>query len=52
MARAHATTNGGRNGEPLLAGIPEAGEGSKGTLADRIRALQSRTSRVPQPSSA
>jgi chromosome segregation ATPase len=28
------------------------GEGSKGTLADRIRALQSRTARVPQPSGA
>jgi chromosome segregation ATPase len=47
-----APSNGSRNGEQLLTGIPEAAESSKGTLADRIRRLQSRTARVPQPSSA
>jgi hypothetical protein len=34
-----------------MALAPEIGE-SKGTLADRIRALQSRASMVPQPSGA
>jgi len=52
LARPHAGGNGSHNGQELLPGIPEAAENSKGTLADRIRALQSRTSRVPQPSSA
>src|SRR5215212_8349356 len=52
MDRSHAAGNGSRNGEQLLAGTSEAGESSKGTLADRIRALQSRTSRVPEPSGA
>ncbi len=37
------------NGVPSIA--PNGGE-SKGTLADRIRALQGRASRVPQPSGA
>jgi chromosome segregation ATPase len=52
MAHPHAGGNGSHNGEQLLPGIPEAAENSKGTLADRIRALQSRTARVPQPSGA
>src|SRR5215208_760164 len=52
MDRSHAAGNGSRNGEQLLAGTSEAGDSSKGTLADRIRALQSRTSRAPEPSGA
>jgi chromosome segregation ATPase len=36
------------NGEKLL--IAAAGDGAKGTLADRIRALQNRTARAPQTS--
>ena len=42
---AHGATNGNR-----LAATSANGESSKGTLADRIRALQSRTSRIAQPS--
>ena len=42
-----ARTNG--NGTPPIA---PSGAESKGTLADRIRALQGRASRVPQPSGA
>jgi chromosome segregation ATPase len=45
-------SNGTRNGDKVLAAVPDGGENSKGSLADRIRALQSRTARVPQPSSA
>jgi hypothetical protein len=44
--------NGNRHGDKLLAAVPDGGQGSKGSLADRIRALQSRTARVPQPSGA
>jgi chromosome segregation ATPase len=47
--RAAAASN-GTNGTPSIA--PGAGEPSKGTLADRIRALQGRASRAPQPSGA
>jgi chromosome segregation ATPase len=47
----HAPANGARNGEKLLGAIPAGGE-NKGSLADRIRALQSRTARVAQPSGA
>jgi chromosome segregation ATPase len=36
------------NGEKLL--IAATGDGAKGTLADRIRALQNRTARAPQTS--
>jgi chromosome segregation ATPase len=39
----------GSNGE---APISINGDGSKGSLADRIRALQSRATRLPQPSNA
>ena len=46
--RAHAPVNG--NGHGVVAGNGEGG--SKGTLADRIRALQSRASRVPQATRA
>ena len=42
---AHGATNGNR-----LAAAGANGESSKGTLADRIRALQSRASRIAQPS--
>jgi hypothetical protein len=44
---APGATNG--NGTPSIA---LGGTESKGTLADRIRALQGVTSRVPQPSGA
>src|SRR5262245_24245280 len=44
-ARPAAIGNGANGGAPSIA--PNGG-GSKGTLADRIRALQSRASRVPQ----
>jgi len=50
---AHAHADGGGNGNghgDKLSAKPANGEGSKGTLADRIRALQSRASRVPQAS--
>jgi chromosome segregation ATPase len=46
-AMAPAATNG--NGTPSIA---PSGTASKGTLADRIRALQGRASRVAQPSGA
>ena len=45
---AHGTTSG--NGQPRLAAAGADGESSKGTLADRIRALQSRASRIEQAS--
>jgi chromosome segregation ATPase len=48
QAAAHGTTSG--NGQPLLAAAGADGESSKGTLADRIRALQSRASRIGQAS--
>jgi len=48
-ARPAALGNGANGGAPSIA--PNGG-GSKGTLADRIRALQSRASRVPQASGA
>jgi hypothetical protein len=48
-AEAAAAANGSNGAAMALA--PEIGE-SKGTLADRIRALQSRASMVPQPSGA
>jgi chromosome segregation ATPase len=48
-AGAAAAANGSNGAAMALA--PEIGE-SKGTLADRIRALQSRASMVPQPSGA
>ncbi|MET0633633.1 MAG: hypothetical protein ABWY92_22450 [Xanthobacteraceae bacterium] len=48
-ARTAAVGNGANGGAPSIA--PNGG-GSKGTLADRIRALQSRASRVPQASGA
>ena len=48
-ARPAAVGNGANGGAPSIA--PNGG-GSKGTLADRIRALQSRASRVPQASGA
>src|SRR5262249_39117939 len=51
-SRAHAPVNGNGNGNGhgVVAGNGEGG--SKGTLADRIRALQSRASRVPQATRA
>jgi chromosome segregation ATPase len=48
-ARPAVAPNGANGASPSIA--PDAGA-SKGTLADRIRALQSRASRVPQPSQA
>ena len=48
VVRAANGANG--NGTPSIA--PSGTEPSKGTLADRIRALQGRASRVPQPSGA
>jgi chromosome segregation ATPase len=48
-ARPAALGNGANGGAPSIA--PNGGD-SKGTLADRIRALQSRASRVPQASGA
>ena len=48
-ARPAVAPNGTNGASPSIA--PDAGV-SKGTLADRIRALQSRASRVPQPSQA
>ena len=48
-ARPAVAPNGTNGASPSIA--PDAGA-SKGTLADRIRALQSRASRVPQPSQA
>src|SRR3954452_8250514 len=42
--------NGTRVGNKVLAAVSDSGGTSKGSLADRIRALQSRTTRVPQPS--
>ena len=39
-------------GEKLLGSIPVNGEGGRGSLAERIRALQSRASQVPQPGTA
>jgi hypothetical protein len=48
----HSPANGIRNGDKLLAAIPDGGDSPKGSLADRIRALQSRTARVPQTSGA
>jgi chromosome segregation ATPase len=48
----HSGANGNRTGDKLRAATPDGGESSKGSLADRIRALQSRTARVPQPSGA
>jgi chromosome segregation ATPase len=50
--RPHSPANGNRNGDNLLAAIPDGGERAPGTLADRIRALQSRTARMRQPSGA
>jgi chromosome segregation ATPase len=50
-AKVHAAAGNGSNGngEAMLASLANGGE-SKGTLADRIRALQSKAARVPQPS--
>jgi hypothetical protein len=48
-ARPAVAPNGTNGASPSI--TPDAGA-SKGTLADRIRALQSRASRVPQPSQA
>ena len=48
-ARPAVAPNGTNGASPSIA--PDAGV-SKGTLADRIRALQSRASRMPQPSQA
>ena len=50
QAAAHGVTNG--NGQTRFATAGANGESSKGTLADRIRALQSRASRIAQPSGA
>jgi hypothetical protein len=50
-SKAHAAPGGNGangNGEAMLASLANGGE-SKGSLADRIRAVQSRA-RVPQPS--
>jgi chromosome segregation ATPase len=47
---AHGVTNG--NGQTRFAAAGANCESSKGTLADRIRALQSRASRIAQPSGA
>jgi chromosome segregation ATPase len=47
QAAAHGVTNGTR-----FAAAGANGDSSKGSLADRIRALQSRASRVAQPSGA
>jgi chromosome segregation ATPase len=44
--------NGTRNGNKVLVAVSDSGGSSKGSLADRIRALQSRTPRVSQPSGA
>jgi chromosome segregation ATPase len=49
VSRAPTAAPGTNGASPSIA--PQGGE-SKGTLADRIRALQSRASRVPQPSGA
>jgi hypothetical protein len=50
-ARPAAAASGGNGAAPSIA--PQGGEARPGgTLADRIRALQSRASRVPQPSGA
>jgi chromosome segregation ATPase len=50
---AHAGANGATsengNAEQLLGAIAANGDGQKGSLADRIRALQSRRTRVAQP---
>jgi chromosome segregation ATPase len=43
---------GTRVGKKVLAAVADSGGSSKGSLADRIRALQSRTTRVPQPTGA
>ena len=51
VGRSPAPVNGNGHGDKRFAAIPANGE-SKGTLADRIRALQGRASRVPQPSGA
>jgi hypothetical protein len=42
----------GRVGNGAAPSLAPADAPAKGTLADRIRALQSRASRVPQPSGA
>jgi hypothetical protein len=47
-AGAPAAPNGGNGAPPIAPGGAE----SKGSLADRIRALQSRASRAGQPSGA
>ena len=50
---AHAGANGAAgegNDEPLFGAIAANGDGQKGSLADRIRALQSRRTRVAQTS--
>jgi chromosome segregation ATPase len=47
---AHGATNG--NGQTRFAAAGASGESSKGTLADRIRALQSRASRIAHSSGA
>jgi chromosome segregation ATPase len=46
----NGTANEQGNGEKLLGAIATNGDGHKGSLADRIRALQSRRTRVAQPS--
>jgi chromosome segregation ATPase len=51
--RPHAGSNGNASngtGEDVLGAIATPAESAKSTLADRIRALQSRTSRLPQAS--
>jgi chromosome segregation ATPase len=40
------------NGQKHNGTLAATGEGARGTLADRIRALQTRSARVPQPSGA
>jgi chromosome segregation ATPase len=46
----NGTTGEKGNGEKLLGAITANGGGQKGSLADRIRALQNRRTRVAQPS--
>jgi chromosome segregation ATPase len=47
---ANGATSENGNGEQLLGAIAANGDGQKGSLADRIRALQSRRTRVAQTS--
>jgi hypothetical protein len=52
VGRPMAPANGNGHGGGRFAAIPAAHGETKGTLADRIRALQGRASRVPQASTA